>query len=400
MAEILPDAIDPDTPTHGTRSPPARNRSQHLDYTTPATNSIAGSQASEAAKARLSSHAPDGERCLITRDRRPLNCSHIVARATHTNNIEELEDSWGFTTDTIHLHTSRNMIWLRADLHTTFDFGDWALVPSVPTLESILARTVMNQDEKPCPPYKESLGDLKSHTHPFFVICNAAVKELGHRQKWDYSEDNGKGPLSPPARSLYRNHLALCVKIFAFWAPTWYNSLLLPPLPPSPPVPPRFLEPPTIPTPSRSSSRTCAPRHTTNPPLQQQEAGKESRRASETQDAEYSPVIERADSSSTNCVEVGLLIDHHSSTAESSTKPVTHDEDFVEVNFHRDTASTRYWTSVEDWTESVETSASYCEPYNLYKRAATLDLEDYGKEQARRPPGGPWEKWTPEHAFI
>lgn len=62
-------------------TPPHVTQSHRSVYSTPKTNISRGSQVSQGARDKLLGLAPDGERCLITLDKEPLHCCHVVARA-------------------------------------------------------------------------------------------------------------------------------------------------------------------------------------------------------------------------------------------------------------------------------------------------------------------------------
>lgn len=68
-------------------TPPSTRRSQR---STPPRNILAQSRLSEDAKMRLSNVAPDQKRCLITLVDRPLQCSHILPRATSPDIVSAL----------------------------------------------------------------------------------------------------------------------------------------------------------------------------------------------------------------------------------------------------------------------------------------------------------------------
>ncbi|KAF8599408.1 hypothetical protein BDV93DRAFT_609260 [Ceratobasidium sp. AG-I] len=187
-------------------------------------------------------------RCIITLATRPVEVCHVLSQTAPPQMTWKLEMMWGMEFGTLDLHTIRNMTCLTANMHRMFDENDWALVPKLDFLEKILltkqspnaitrfatyassqsidyhfvpfrnfpeALIRFDQHEESFQVYRspfDNFPNVMSHVHPFFVICNAAQKEIYHR---DLDLKNGDMPTG--LRNTYAQQLDACVVIYKDW---------------------------------------------------------------------------------------------------------------------------------------------------------------------------------------
>ncbi|KAF8593573.1 hypothetical protein BDV93DRAFT_529816 [Ceratobasidium sp. AG-I] len=405
---------------HPPRTPP----SQRSVYSTPKTNISRGSYVSQGAKDKLARLAPDGQRCLITLDIEPLHCCHVVARATEHRIVHQLEYAWGVTAGELHLHTTRNMIYLRAEMHSRFDRQDWALVPTLPVLYEIAAKYFAQEPGSTPLLYTESFpdqeweyyfvpfrcspmaflrferysasftthtypyasfGSVKSHVHPYFVICNAAEKEKYHRSQAGYLARSSSDPDVPPSRSTYKDGLQICVRLYETWTST-----------PAPPL----LEPPPDTRSSTSATPSRRSNPTSHPSRASQHGFEQPRHGDESCDAQYSSDLGNGNSCKRARVVSAWTRANSLPTPEQSQNSRNDRKRPVEAAAPKDYYPMHYWTSVSSWVEDVEASSPCKDPYTSNGATAKQCLARYALEEARCPPSGLWEKWVPEYELT
>ncbi|KAG8900585.1 hypothetical protein FRB99_005956 [Tulasnella sp. 403] len=213
-------------PDPGTRTPPQGSTAPDVDAT-PAVRPPPGSKASQSIRLKLEGQAPDGKRCLITREEYPnIEKCHLMPDALKSKGpvLTRLEYWFGLEHGSLSVDSTSNMLWLRSDLHHAFDQGDWFFLPTLEVLQSIFNYYSRLKKSRPNPfteqwPHKGSweytvhvvpgqwkpilifrreypthpMTDLldhftvhqhpytdfpiiQSHVHPFYVIQNAASK--------------------------------------------------------------------------------------------------------------------------------------------------------------------------------------------------------------------------------
>ncbi|QRV83026.1 HNH endonuclease [Ceratobasidium sp. AG-Ba] len=209
---------------------------------------------SEEIRNRLSEVAPDGHRCVLTLSEVIPDCAHVLSRGTKSHMIRRLEYSWGMKPRSLNVDSSRNLMWLDANSHKLFDHRYWALVPTLTTLENIQKfsndqlivkkRPKFTQKfphaeweysfvqlkactapyiryDRPLPQFSvhwppfSTLSPIRSHLHPFFVICNVAQKDETLRPNIESALDAGYETLPPGSDLLTR--IRLCRSLFALW---------------------------------------------------------------------------------------------------------------------------------------------------------------------------------------
>ncbi|KAG8720219.1 hypothetical protein FRC08_000840 [Ceratobasidium sp. 394] len=386
----------------------------HTIRTTPPTHVFRGSQVDTDTKDRLRETAPDGARCLITLDQEALDCCHVIPASTERDIIRRLDYAWGLSrvNENIHVHSTRNLILLRADMHRKFDHPDWALVPTRSTLNEIFSHTGLLASGA-APPYFRSrfpdtewdydfvlfrrspvaflrfsedmesdtvhrypfgdFGPIKSHIHPYFAIVNAAQKEIHYRKNVAvYLSDT---PGSPPSRSLnYRESLQLCVLLYERWIPSTPSPLLGPPpqlLPLSQPPPPLRKRQKTEPVPNQVNT-TQAP---------------------EPSGSNNGGSLKRG------CEESALTCAHSLSTPEQPRRSTCDLGCRVETSAPKVERPMHHWTSVSSWVEDVKASAPLEDPHDTHSKHVDDCLTRYRGELAWWP-RGPWEKWVPEYVLT
>ncbi|KAG9085207.1 hypothetical protein FRC06_003701 [Ceratobasidium sp. 370] len=426
--EPLPVEVPSPSPKDGCCNPPTTlqpdAQSQRHVYTTPPTHISRGSRATTDTKERLRDTAPDGARCLITLDREPLECCHVVPVATEHDKVLRLQYAWGFDQAKVnlHLHTVRNLIWLRADMHTRFDHLDWALVPTPNTLNQIMSQTFMFAPGT-IPPYFKSrfpdgewdyhfvlfrhspvaflrfsedmksdqtyrypfggFGPVKSHIHPYFAICNAARNEIYYRENVpDYQSD---APGSPPSRSLeYRESLQKCVRLYEMWT----SPIPAPSSGPPPPQPP---------PPSHHSDRSGGDSH--EPERKQPKTERVLGPAHEPRAPQPSGSNNRG-SRKRGREESVLTCAHPLLIPELSQRGTFDGGCRVETVTPKVERLVHRWTSVSSWVEDVKASEPLEDPHNAHTKLVDRCLTKYRGEVARRLPWGPWEEWVPEYVLT
>ncbi|KAJ7300473.1 hypothetical protein DFH08DRAFT_1090579 [Mycena albidolilacea] len=161
-----------------------------------------------------------GRVCIITREFGPevsIEAAHLVPRSTPSPMLWKLEFSFGLRYRQLHIDTTRNLAYIRADLHKSFDNNGWFFLPDSDTLNKIkdyllqrpgmtykrlflrakfeyriiplqlrhdnigVFRRSSHKDSEPAydrifPSTDNSPPIVQSHINPFFVIANAGPK--------------------------------------------------------------------------------------------------------------------------------------------------------------------------------------------------------------------------------
>ncbi|KAJ6468753.1 hypothetical protein C8R45DRAFT_1218638 [Mycena sanguinolenta] len=175
-----------------------------------------------------------GRVCILTKESTPqvsIEAAHLVPRAASGTLLAKLEFSFGLNYRQLHIDTTGNLIYIRVDLHRSFDHIGWLLLPQTNVIETIQAYT-QNPNTKN---YKQVFAETKftyrvislrlfqdqttvfqriskgqyqtilpvvepfspptveSHANPFFVIANAGPKLDEHFAllpiEWQFNSD-------------------------------------------------------------------------------------------------------------------------------------------------------------------------------------------------------------------
>ncbi|EUC56402.1 HNH endonuclease [Rhizoctonia solani AG-3 Rhs1AP] len=158
----------------GSSPPPKRARSDV---------SVASTRLTFGSRVPSESVLAAGERlCIITLSQvTPTDCCHVVRRSITCDGakIDMLEYAWGVTGE-LNLDTPRNLFFLSADFHRSFDRYDWVLVPTDDDLSTatIQASTRLNYLKAlPADEYQYTFVHLKGHPariHRDKLVTNAS----------------------------------------------------------------------------------------------------------------------------------------------------------------------------------------------------------------------------------
>ncbi|QRW13428.1 HNH endonuclease [Ceratobasidium sp. AG-Ba] len=155
-----------------------------------------------------------GGLCAITRTDEQVHLS-VLSKDTSPENIEKLEFAWGLESGTLNMNNTRNMIILQDELSNSFLEGDWALVPTMKTLEKFDSRKLYTYEfaswkETPNWALRERNPESRKQTpaysiscSPMLVICNAALKTMNR----NYSLEGELSMRAELCRGLYRSWL-------------------------------------------------------------------------------------------------------------------------------------------------------------------------------------------------
>ncbi|KAJ7137188.1 hypothetical protein C8R44DRAFT_768594 [Mycena epipterygia] len=192
-------------------------------YSTPDGRSQASS-VGRRAKEKLTALS-GGRICIMTRESAPevsIEAAHLLPRSTTGKLLTKLEFSWGLRWKQLHIDSTRNLLYIRVDIHRSFDKNGWFLLPEPDILQIILnyikdrnQRTykqvftrkkykyriiplqlfhdnigvfrrislepgLVPDYDKIFPMTPESPPTVESHANPFFVIANAGPKIEEH----------------------------------------------------------------------------------------------------------------------------------------------------------------------------------------------------------------------------
>ncbi|KAJ7144987.1 hypothetical protein C8R43DRAFT_561581 [Mycena crocata] len=147
------------------------------------------------ARNRVLAADPNGGRCLLTLTRIPaemMQCAHVIARRTVSEELTILEWNWGMKFWTLYIDTPRNMVPVKADFHLTLDADHWMLVPHHTMITHI--RQWIDESEMKiraeCTPISESY--TTKHFQYFVVPLTLDMKEVAiHRQKNNVDSSDG-----------------------------------------------------------------------------------------------------------------------------------------------------------------------------------------------------------------
>ncbi|KAJ6514016.1 hypothetical protein DFH09DRAFT_1333165 [Mycena vulgaris] len=81
-----------------------------------------------------------GRICVITREFAPevsIEAAHLMPRSTPSSMLSKLEFSFGLRYKQLHIDTTRNLAYIRVDLHRSFDNKGWFFLPDSDTLNKI-----------------------------------------------------------------------------------------------------------------------------------------------------------------------------------------------------------------------------------------------------------------------
>ncbi|KAJ6528018.1 hypothetical protein B0H19DRAFT_1243091 [Mycena capillaripes] len=192
-------------------------------YSTPDGRSQASS-VGRRAKEKLTALS-GGRICLMTRESAPevsIEAAHLLPRSVTAQLLTRLEFSWGLRWKQLHIDSTRNLLYIRVDMHRSFDKNGWFLLPEPDILQTILAfikhrnqrtykqvltrkkykyriiplqlfhdnigvfrRISLEPDlapdyDKIFPMTQECPPTVESHVNPFFAIANAGPKIQEH----------------------------------------------------------------------------------------------------------------------------------------------------------------------------------------------------------------------------
>ncbi|KAF7371785.1 hypothetical protein MVEN_00035200 [Mycena venus] len=201
--------------SEGADDPPAQAPSQTSQlYVTPDARSHTSSigQRVRNKLTRLSG----GRVCILTKESTPkisIEAAHLVPRAASGTLLAKLEFSFGLNYRQLHIDTTGNLVYIRVDLHRSFDNKGWLLLPETDVIRRIQEhkpgagnykqvfteteftyriipmqlfhdRTAVFQRVSPnseehkqiFPADPSSPPRVVSHVSPFFVVANAGAK--------------------------------------------------------------------------------------------------------------------------------------------------------------------------------------------------------------------------------
>ncbi|KAH7335074.1 hypothetical protein B0J17DRAFT_708584 [Rhizoctonia solani] len=157
---------------------------------------------------------------MATRGESHVECAYVLTRLTESSEMRQLEFCWECEPETLDLNVPENLVWLSPEWHTCFVRNHWTFVPSLELLHNIREKTVSDFGRKkslhftkrfpicerqyfyvrfiggeeltphydnasPCgatlhqSPFT-TVPPILSQVHPYFVICDAATKDLQH----------------------------------------------------------------------------------------------------------------------------------------------------------------------------------------------------------------------------
>ncbi|KAF7372328.1 HNHc domain-containing protein [Mycena venus] len=202
--------------SEGADDPPAQAPSQTSQlYVTPDARSHTSS-IGQRVRNKLTTLS-GGRVCILTKESTPkisIEAAHLVPRAASGTLLAKLEFSFGLNYKRLHIDTTGNLVYIRVDLHRSFDNKGWLLLPETDVIREIQeymqnpgAKTykqVFTTETKfryriiPLQLFKDettvfqriSKGEyrkifpvepfspptVESHANPFFVIANAGAK--------------------------------------------------------------------------------------------------------------------------------------------------------------------------------------------------------------------------------
>ncbi|CAE6471298.1 unnamed protein product [Rhizoctonia solani] len=400
----------------------------HTSYPTSrhTTDTSCGSSASEGAKERLTQLAPDGERCLLTRQPYSLECSHLVARNTRDPIRMRLASVWGMNNREFYIHDTSSMLWLDRTMHVSFDDYNWALLPTEEDLEAVVAfddsragnlrapshylQDGLLRSEQTLPnriwnyhlvlfrpqhtmilrlgtnpgsyvvhqyPF-ETLGLLQSHVHPLYVVYNVGKKvhdilDPVWNVKSDYKLPQQHITSLHKCEALCRSWLGPLLKISESHPDQSYSDCSC------------------LSSTSGSQSNSRSQREASNERFQ---------RRNKTSAAQNPlPLDLSAGAGAGAGTSVALTSDQYLPIPESM--PSVDCERRLETISSETSFSSLHWANPDDWAAGVESSVRE-DPHSGGTERARKALVEYSRdsEVARVAPQGPWEEWTPAYDFF
>lgn len=234
-------------------------------------------------------------------------------------------------------------------------------------------------------PY-ENFGLIKSHVHPYFVICNAAQKENYHRNKAGYLAGSDSGSDLPPSRSTFAGHLKTCVRLYETWVP--------------PPPASHLLEPAPTHRSSTSATSSCQSNRITHRSRAPQHDRGQASRGDDSHDVQYSLRSDVGNSRKRTRAGPTYAGVRSLPTPEQSQKFSDSYQRLVEDAVLDNNYSARSWTSIDIWVKNAKVYEPGQDPNLPSSESARLCLARYDQEGARCPPCGPWEEWVPEYELT
>ncbi|CUA71356.1 hypothetical protein RSOLAG22IIIB_04571 [Rhizoctonia solani] len=373
------------------------------------------SSAPTGVKAALTRVAPDGERCLITRTKGQLECTHLVARSTHIIVRKALEAAWGMESGKLDLDAVQNIFWSRSDIHRAFNDYEWLLLPTEKDLQAAIdfsnrrasqhthshfgtvysnktwkyhflslgyEETIFRKGNVPQSytvhdsPYSD-LGPVDSHLSPFYVIYNVGQKVH------DIKDPNYEGHCKLPEDLSCRPLLDECEAVYLLWVDRALEELEAE-LEQSPSERSRYQAPSESESRSQNQNRTYR--------LRDRNWDKDPQARNSPQSGSGAGAPQRR-----NCTGTTQTTDQYLPTLEQSI----HSTDFRLEAVSGTHEPSRQWANVGDWVASVKSCASNLGPQSDWEGAeqARRFLVKYRHEAAREPPRGSWEEWIPEYEF-
>ncbi|KDN47225.1 hypothetical protein RSAG8_03704, partial [Rhizoctonia solani AG-8 WAC10335] len=387
--------IDQNNPTFDPRPPSRRGTRSNLSVqSAPKTDISGGSYVSDSVKKELKLLAPDGKRCLVTRNVEQIDCCQVIARPTPVATLKKLEIAWGITNKDLRLNqkvlnkictfevrraggpSSSHYLEKFADTEWDYHFVPFRRSPIRFHRYDDSLQGYPNHDY----PFA-TLGLLRSHVHPFFAVYNAGEKALYHQEK--KKEPNSDTDIPPE----FEEPLGVCVKIFNLW-----NKEV-----------PEALQP---------DVSSQAPRNPSHPPSTSEgRSGEGSRQHDREWDerAKHRHITPASPNPRQSDLGIGTpqgrdrmatasATDQYLSTPESIHSGV-HDN-CLGIICSGNSLPSCHWTSVDDWVAGVESSAPCKYPHQGGTEHTEQSLVQYSYEEVRCPPGGSWERWIPEGVLL
>ncbi|KAJ7357086.1 hypothetical protein DFH08DRAFT_473632 [Mycena albidolilacea] len=105
---------------------------------------------------KLAEVSPGGRRCILTNEEYPriaIEAAHLLPRATKPRLLTILELAFNLKYKQLHIDTTRNLVYLRADIHRSFNHDGFLLLPTRKDLQRVIDFTL--SENEPTKTYKE-----------------------------------------------------------------------------------------------------------------------------------------------------------------------------------------------------------------------------------------------------
>ncbi|KAJ7263261.1 hypothetical protein B0H12DRAFT_1321722 [Mycena haematopus] len=142
-------------------TPQAPARAANLLYATPQARSATSSIGTRA-KEKLEKVSPRKRCCIVTNEEYPrgaIEAAHLLPRAADHELLTKLEYAFNLKYKQLHIDTTRNLAYLRADQHRSFDRRGFLLLPTREVLLRIHTFTLSAKE--PAKTYKEVFNETE-----------------------------------------------------------------------------------------------------------------------------------------------------------------------------------------------------------------------------------------------